>query len=242
MVLRRDDGFGPAPGRPPDAPSPSPKVMERAAAAPFCTTLIAVCVAIFVAQLLGVDFFEAKRWWLFGPAVQRGEWWRVLTSVLVHGGSSNFFFNFLHIFFNMMVVMNLGFDVERLLGTPRMVAISLVSALGAAAMVLAFAFENATLGASGVILGWAGALLPVVNRRGRQNLGWLLAQVAVVSMLSFVSWQGHLGGFLAGLACGGLLRLGGDRFKKLWPALAVALALANAWLARAGGLLPPRGG
>ena len=196
---------------------------------PFCTAVIATCVAVFVAQALGVEALSVQHWALFGPSVRAGQWWRVLTTVLVHAG-------LLHIFFNMMVVVNLGFAVERLLGTPRMMAVSLVSALGAAAMVMAFAFRLPTVGASGMILGWAGALLPVVNRQGRQSLAWLFVQVAVISLLPGVSWQGHLGGALAGLACGGLLRLAPGRFNQLWPVLAAALALAIFYLGRAGGL------
>jgi rhomboid protease GluP len=231
MVLRRDDAFGPTPG-PLLEPEPPP-VAPRAALPPFCTGLIAACVAVFLAQLAQVDpqMLALRNWSLFGPAVQAGQWWRVLTAVLVHAG-------IWHIFFNMMVVVNLGFAVERLLGTPRMVAVSLVSALGSAAMVLAFAFRLPTVGASGMILGWAGALLPVVNRQGRQSLAWLLVQVAVISLIPGVSWQGHLGGFLAGLACGGLLRLGRQRFNALWPVLALGLAVAIVLLANAGGLSP----
>ena len=232
MVLRRDNGFGPAPG-PETGQRPAPPVpAARAPLPPFCTAVIAACVAVYLAERLGLEVFAWRNWSLFGPLVREGQWWRVLTTVLVHA-------NILHIFFNMMVVVNLGFAVERLLGTPRMAAVSLVSALGAAAMVMAFAFTSPTVGASGMILGWAGALLPVVNRQGRESLAWLLVQVAVISLLNFVSWQAHLGGFLAGLACGGLLRLGRGRFDQLWPVLAVGLALAIFLLARLGGLLPP---
>ena len=39
------------------------------------------------------------------------------------------------------------------------------------------------------------------------------------------------GGFLAGLACGGLLRFGPKRFNQLWPLLALGLVLAIALLA-----------
>jgi rhomboid protease GluP len=230
MVLRRDDAFGPGPGPLPEAPPP-PLAAPRTRLPPFCTALIAACVAVFLAEAAGVDpqFFGIERWALYGPAVQAGEWWRVFSTVLVHAGV-------IHIVFNMMVVVNLGFAVERLLGTPRMLAVSLVSALGSAALVLAFGFRFSTVGSSGMILGWAGVLLPVVNRQGRQSLTWLLAQVAVISLLSFVSWQAHLGGFLAGLACGGLLRLGAQRFNALWPVLALGLAVAIWALARSGGL------
>ncbi len=234
MVLRRDDAFGPAPGPVPEERPPPVASPGRRPLPPFCTAVIAACVAVFVAQALGVEALSVQHWALFGPSVRAGQWWRVLTTVFVHAG-------ILHIVFNMMVVVNLGFAVERLLGTPRMMAVSLVSALGAAAMVMAFAFRLPTVGASGMILGWAGALLPVVNRQGRQNLAWLLIQVAVISLLPGVSWQGHLGGFLAGLACGGLLRLGNSRFNQLWPLLAVGLALAIAQLARMGGLVLPPG-
>ncbi len=231
MVLRRDDAFGPTPGPLPEAPPPAAR--PRAALPPFCTTFIAVCVLVFLAQTTGMsETFGGQHWALYGPAVQAGQWWRVFTTVVVHA-------NLIHIVFNMMVVVNLGFAVERLLGTPRMMAVSLVSALGSAAMVLAFGFRFSTVGASGMILGWAGALLPVVNRQGRQSLSWLLVQVAIISLLNFVSWQAHLGGFLAGLACGGLLRLGPQRFNALWPVLALGLAAANFWLAQAGGLALP---
>ena len=229
MVLRRDDAFGPTPGPLPEAPPPAAK--QRTALPPFCTALIAVCVAVFLLPGLGVEpqLFSLQQLALYGPAVAAGQWWRVLTAVLVHVA-------IWHLFFNMMVVVNLGFAVERLLGTPRMLAVSLVSALGSAALVLAFAFQHGAAGASGMILGWAGVLLPVVNRQGRQSLAWLLIQVAVISLIPGVSWQGHLGGFLAGLACGGLLRLGPQRFNALWPLLAVGLAAAIWALARAGGL------
>jgi rhomboid protease GluP len=234
MVLRRDDAFGPAPTPIPAETAPPPVARPRAPLPPFCTGLIAVCVAVYLAQAVGLDpdVLRLQNWWLYGPAVQAGEWWRVLTTVLMHNG-------ILHIFFNMMVVVNLGFAVERLLGTPRMLAVSLVSALGSAAMVLAFGFRLPTVGASGMILGWAGALLPVVNRQGRQSLAWLLVQVAVISLLPGVSWQGHLGGFLAGLACGGLLYVGRERFNLFWPLLAVALGLAIFWLAHPGSLPLP---
>jgi len=230
MVIRRSDPFGPDVG-PPEPPPQRPAPVRRAPP-PFCTALIVVCVAVFLGEMARVPLLDSRLWALYGPAVEAGQWWRVLTVLLVHA-------NVTHILFNMMTVASLGFPVERILGTSRMLAVSLVSALGSSAMVLAFGFDQPVVGASGMILGWAGVLLPVINRESRQQLLSQLVLVVIISLLPHVSWQGHLGGFLAGLACGGVLRLWGRRFDVLWPILAGILALAIYLLARSGGLHPP---
>jgi rhomboid protease GluP len=225
MVSPRSDPFGPDIGPPP----PPPVRGQRAPLPPFCTALIAVCVLVFLGRALRVPGFDREDWALIGPAVAAGEWWRVLSATLVHADP-------VHILVNMITVVTLGFPVERILGTRRMLAVSLVSALGSAAMVLALGFDQPVVGASGMILGWAGVLLPVINRESRQQLLMQLVLVVIISLQRYVSWQGHLGGFLAGLACGGVLRVAGRRFDVLWPALAGALALAIVGLARSGGL------
>lgn len=231
MVIRRSDPFGPDVG-PPPAPGPAPPAPTRASLPPFCTALIGVCVAVFLGQMAQVPLLDSRLWALYGPAVEAGQWWRVLSVLFVHA-------NVTHILFNMMTVASLGFPVERILGTPRMLAVSLIAALGSSAMVLAFGFEHPVVGASGMILGWAGVLLPVINRESRRQLLSQLVLVVIISLLPHVSWQGHLGGFLAGLACGGVLRLWGRRFDVLWPALAGGLALAIYFLAGSGGIHLP---
>ncbi|MFP2932724.1 rhomboid family intramembrane serine protease [Pyxidicoccus sp. 3LG] len=147
---------------------------------------------------------------LFGPLVQSGEYWRMLTAVLEHGG-------ILHLVFNMSVVVTLGFTLERGIGSARFLGLSIVSALGSSAFSLIFNFDVTTVGASGMILGWAGAMLPVSTREGRRELFIWLAQVAVLSLLPFVSWAGHLGGFLFGLPCGIALRLGRQVYARALP-------------------------
>ena len=162
-----------------------------------------------------------KKLALYGPLVAWGEWWRIPGSILEHG-------NAIHVLFNMSVVWTMGMQLERELGTARMVAISVVTALGGAAMVLFVDFSQPTVGASGMILGWAGAMLPIANRQARRSLSTWLIQVAVISLLPFVSWSGHLGGFLAGLPCGFLLRSRSNRqvFWTVMPALALVLVFA----------------
>jgi membrane associated rhomboid family serine protease len=169
---------------------------------------------------------------LYGPAVQAGQYWRLLGAVLEHGGA-------LHLVFNMSVVVTLGFTLERGIGSLRFLGLSLVTALGASTFSLLFDFDVPTVGASGMILGWAGAMLPISTQQGRRELFIWLAQVAVLSLLPFVSWAGHLGGFLFGLPCGLALRMGRRVYARALPIL-LFLSLVVAFIAahpeRRGGL------
>jgi len=154
---------------------------------------MAISIALFAAQSLGLPLAEWGA--LAGPPVRHGEWWRLLTSALLHG-------SVLHIAFNLSVVWTLGRGLEGALGSARFALVSLVGALGSAACVLTFAYEQYTLGLSGVLLAWAGVALPLLDRQGRRDMWVWLAQVLVISLLPGVSWAGHLGGFVAGLGAG----------------------------------------
>src|SRR5437868_5991180 len=59
---------------------------------------------------------------LYGPLVQQGEYWRMLSCVFEHG-------NLIHILFNMSVVWTLGFMLERAIGSWRFLGLSFVTAL-----------------------------------------------------------------------------------------------------------------
>jgi len=194
--------------------------------------LLAACVGIFLAGGAGLlPAAEDGLPWgaLYGPAVSAGGWYRVLAHSLVHA-------NALHIVLNMSVVWSLGFSLERLLGSGPFALASIATTLGAAALALAFSYDGSTVGASGMIVGWIGVLLPISNRQSRRSLIQWLIQIAVISIVPNlipgspvrVSWQGHLGGFLAGLPCGYLLR-DRARFLRLSP-LVITLAAAAAWL------------
>lgn len=147
---------------------------------------------------------------LYGPLVQQGEYWRMLSCVFEHG-------NLIHILFNMSVVWTLGFMLERAIGSWRFLGLSVVTALGASAFALFFDFDRPMVGASGMILGWAGAMLPIATEQGRRQLGTWLVQVVIISLLPGVSWAGHLGGFLFGLPCGAALRMGRSVYAKALP-------------------------
>ena len=175
---------------------------------------------------------------LFGPKVTAGQWWRVLTMVFIHGSPDSVPMSVMHIGFNMWVVVTLGFVLERGIGSGRMLLISLITAIGASAFALHFSYDVQTVGASGMILGWAGAMLPIVHEEHRRSIGLWLVQIAIISLVGreVISWAGHLGGFLFGLPCGLALRTG----RRFWLIAPLVLAAAIA-LAYAAGTHPPAG-
>lgn len=198
---------------------------------PVCGAIFVLCAIVYLADLALAQNAAvgplAGMGLLYGPAVTAGQWWRTLTNVFVHGG-------LLHIGFNMMVVISIGFVFERAIGSLRMLVISIVGALGASAFALHFNYAIPTVGASGMILGWVGAMLPIANRQFRSNLWVWLIEIAVISILPGVSWAAHLGGFLVGLPCGFALREG----KRFWL-IAPLLVLGAAMLVYAAGSHPP---
>ncbi|HVE81422.1 MAG TPA: rhomboid family intramembrane serine protease, partial [Myxococcales bacterium] len=115
--------------------------------------------------------------------------------------------------------------------------VSFITAMGSATLSLLLSFDVHMLGASGMILGWGGAILPIATEQGRRSIGTWLVQVAIISFIPGVSWQGHLGGFLFGVLCGLLLKLGRPTFWKLAPFLAIA-SVGTALLATHSALHP----
>ncbi|MFZ5469976.1 MAG: rhomboid family intramembrane serine protease [Myxococcota bacterium] len=154
---------------------------------------------------------------VYGPYVRQGEWWRVVATVFAHG-------NWLHLALNMSVVWTLGQTLERAIRPWRFALVSLVTALGSSLFVLLFAYQQPTLGASGMIIGYAGVMLPIATQRGRRELSTWLLQIAVISLLPGISWQGHLGGFLFGLPLGWALRGGAPRFRYAAPIVLFVVA------------------
>ncbi|KOV50114.1 Rhomboid family protein [Streptomyces sp. AS58] len=133
-----------------------------------------------------------------------GEWYRLLTGAFLHLPPTEGTFGILHIVMNMAVLWNLGRQMEAQLGPLRFAALYLLSALGGSVLVLLLAPDSLTVGASGALFG-LGAAYYVVSRRLGADLNqvnrfmaglllWLLISAGLTS------WQGHLGGLLAGLA------------------------------------------
>lgn len=129
-----------------------------------------------------------------GVASGPDQWYRLLTSAFLHQ-------EYWHIGFNMLSLWWIGAPLERMLGRTRYLALYLVAALGGSAAVLLLAPGSLTLGASGAIFGLFGATA-VFMRRMRYDMRPILILLGLNIFFSFtwanVSWQGHLGGLVAG--------------------------------------------
>ncbi len=180
--------------------------------------VLTLSVLVYVVDELFTQRQLANLMGLYGPAVGEGQWWRPFSAVFVHGGV-------LHLGLNMMVVMSLGRDVERGIGTFRFLIASIVGAMGSSIAVLVWSYEQPTVGASGMILAWAGVLVPIINSAGRKQLGIWLVQMAVISLIPGVSGAGHLGGFLAGLPCGWVMRQRPALFQTAAPVMVFVTAV-----------------
>ncbi|GGM11813.1 rhomboid family intramembrane serine protease [Promicromonospora citrea] len=172
------------------------------AARPVVTfTIIGICVVSWILQLVtGGRWTELLWFWPWGGAVEP---WRFLTASFLHSTSP------LHILFNMYALWITGQFLEPLLGRLRFTVLCLLAAVGGQVAVLLLAGDPYTssawvtpvVGASGMVFGLFGAMLPVLRRLGR-SLGQVLVLLAINGAIGFfvprISWQAHLGGLVVG--------------------------------------------
>jgi membrane associated rhomboid family serine protease len=165
--------------------------------------------------------------------VAGGAWWQLLTTIFTH-------VDLWHIGFNMVALYILGPQLELLLGRARFLALYLLSGLVGSAAVYWLAGEHApTVGASGALFGLMAALL-IVAVRVRGNVQGLMVLVGinlVITVLGrgFISWQGHLGGFVGGLLLALVLAYAPRRHRTVWQVAGltlVAVAVVAAVAAR----------
>jgi len=140
--------------------------------------------------------------------VANGEWYRLATVALLHGG-------ILHLLFNMYALWAIGTSLESVIGRWRFGAIYVVSLLGGSSASLLFNASNIpAVGASGAIFGLFGATV-IVNRQGGRNAASMYSVIAINVAMGFlipnVDWHAHLGGLIFGAVSTALLVAGPAR-------------------------------
>jgi membrane associated rhomboid family serine protease len=138
----------------------------------------------------------------FWPGVVDGAYWQLLSSAFTH-------VEIWHIGFNMLALWVLGPQLELAIGRARFIALYLISALAGSTLVYwASSQYGATLGASGAVFGLMGALL-VIAYKVKADVSQILVWIGINAVLTFtisnISWQGHLGGLVGGMAIAAIL-------------------------------------
>jgi membrane associated rhomboid family serine protease len=126
----------------------------------------------------------------------QGEWYRLATSMFLHG-------SILHIGFNMYVLWVIGAPVEQYLGKARYIGLYFVSGLAGAAGAVVQAPLTPVVGASGAIFGILGAMLilewQVTGRLAGQAMTLIVINLGLSFVIPSVSWGGHVGGLIGGI-------------------------------------------
>jgi membrane associated rhomboid family serine protease len=140
---------------------------------------------------------------LYGPAVQDGQWWRLLSSGFLHG-------SLVHIAFNMYLLYMLGTQLERSTGSGRFALLYFGSLAGGALSVMLFDWNQPTLGASAAVLGLAGSMGVALHERGIKPqkspvFGLVILNLGLPLLVPGISFWGHFGGVAAGMIMGYLL-------------------------------------
>ncbi|WP_342766640.1 rhomboid family intramembrane serine protease [Xylanimonas oleitrophica] len=210
-------------------------------------TLIGLCVASFLMQQASGGQWTSAL--LFAPGIGAIEPWRFLTAAFLHAT------NITHILFNMWALYVTGQFLEPVLGRARFVALCVLSAVGGSVGVVLLsdpvqtgvgvAWGPSVVGASGMVFGLFGAMVPVLRRLG-SNAAQVLVLIAINAAIGFVvpgiAWEAHLGGLVTGFALGAAFsRAPRDRQRLVgWlapVALAVVLVVLTLWKYSATGWL-----
>jgi membrane associated rhomboid family serine protease len=179
---------------------------------PYATyALIAINVVVLLAEMAkgattSQELFDFGA--LYGPAVDNGDWWRIVTGGFLHAGP-------LHLLFNMYVLYIAGTLLEPGIGTPRFVAIYVISLLSGSFGALLLDPNTVTVGASGAIFGLMAAVVVVARGRGMEQIVsqfglFIVLNLVLTFSISNISVGAHLGGLVGG-ALAALLLVGTER-------------------------------
>jgi membrane associated rhomboid family serine protease len=157
--------------------------------------ILITCISIYVLSLLLGSF--ALAFGMIPVAIAQGEWWRLLTSTLLHG-------SILHLLFNMYALYWLGPQLERSLGHVRFAALYVLSALGGSVASYWFSdLRTVSVGASGAIFGLITATI-VIGREMRTDVSQLVVLLGLNVVIGFlqpgIDWRAHFGGAVTGAA------------------------------------------
>lgn len=177
----------------------------------------------------GLPLFQAGA--KFGPYIQAGQWWRLLTAGFLHGG-------ILHLLMNSWVLFDLGAQTEENYGTNRYLVIYFVTTITGFYASFLWSPNTPSIGSSAGIFGLLGAMI-ALGVRDRSSYGaairshyvqWGIYALLLSALFSSTDNAAHIGGVAGGFVIGylaGTPRLVGptERFWQMagWAAIALTV-------------------
>jgi rhomboid protease GluP len=165
------------------------------------------------------------------PYIYQGQWWRLITAGVLHGG-------FVHLAMNSYTLFILVTEVEQFYGTSRLIVAYIFSTFTGFLCSLLFSSHSLSLGASAAAFGLIGIMLamsvrhrsdPLVQMVRAQYTQWVIFSL-VLSLLPGVDIAAHVGGLIGGFLIGwlgGLPGLPNSPKENIWKVLAgLAIAVA----------------
>ena len=202
----------------PEAPAPAPRPRRNYGFLKHSPTaaIIILCIIAYIAEVIVSRSIEISLPALMklgansGVEVFSGQWWRLMTSVFLHGG-------FLHIAANMWALFNLGLLAEILYGRRNYLVLYLLCGLGGSVASVWWHPTEVGVGASGAIFGIAGALLPALKFQKNPRIAMALrgalgsivffvfVNLLIGAGVPFIDNAAHVGGLVTGIVVGALL-------------------------------------
>lgn len=138
----------------------------------------------------------------YNLGVANGEWWRLITPILLHAG-------FTHLLFNSMSIFLFAPALERMLGKARFLLVYAGSGIiGNISTYVTEPLDYVHVGASGAIFGLFGVYLFMVLFRneliGQEHSKMIITLLAFAVLMSFINSNINMMAHLFGL-CGGFL-------------------------------------
>jgi len=171
---------------------------------PVVSTIIAINFIVYIITMLPnigdeVFYTGASVNYLVGD----GQWWRMITSLFLHGG-------FMHVLFNMFSLFLFGPELEKIAGKLRFLTIYFLAGIfGNVATFVTQDPSYATVGASGAIYGIFGAFAALVyyTRHTMPQLKQVIMPLIIISVIiTFltpnINAAGHIGGLVTGFLLG----------------------------------------
>lgn len=169
---------------------------------PYITYLLIIinCIFFFVPILFGQYDDVLSKFWIYGPKIRGGEYYRLLTGIFLHG-------SIMHLLLNCYSLYIIGSQIESFLGKWKYIIIYLFSGITGALLSITLNGMIPSIGASGAIFGLMGSLLYfgyyyrvyLGNVVKSQIIPLIVLELSMGFLSTGVDNFAHIGGLVGGI-------------------------------------------